>query len=225
MARKDSTKDFAALGRLRDALKTQAEAREQARLEALKKAEAERRAASEFRDAMQTLGDVAPLPPSGRVDHSPSPPHPVPTQRLLDERAVLAESISDEMDVEQLLETDETLSYRREGIGSDVVKKLRRGAWVVQDQLDLHGCRTDEARDALGLFLQSCQKRGLRCVRIVHGKGLNSRAREPVLKGKVRAWLVQRDAVLAFVQARPAEGGSGALVVLLKGPDGASRRG
>jgi DNA-nicking Smr family endonuclease len=93
---------------------------------------------------------------------------------------------------------------------------LRGGHWVVQSELDLHGLRVDEAREALARFLAEVRRRGDRCVRIIHGKGLRSRNREPVLKSKVRGWLRQRDEVLAFVEARPIAGGSGAVVVLLK---------
>jgi DNA-nicking Smr family endonuclease len=96
------------------------------------------------------------------------------------------------------------------------VRKLRRGHWVIQSQLDLHGLRTDEARVALGEFLRGAVKRGMRCVRVIHGKGLGSVNKEPVLKNKVRNWLVQKDEILAFCQARAADGGAGALIVLLK---------
>jgi DNA-nicking Smr family endonuclease len=97
------------------------------------------------------------------------------------------------------------------------MRKLRGGGWVMQDQLDLHGLRTDQAREALGQFIRNSVKRGFRCVRIIHGKGLGSMNKKPVLKSKVRNWLVQKDEVIAFVQARAADGGSGALMVLLKG--------
>ncbi|MGH6623990.1 MAG: Smr/MutS family protein, partial [Burkholderiaceae bacterium] len=108
------------------------------------------------------------------------------------------------------------LSFQRPGVCADVLRKLRRGEWVIQDEVDLHGCRVDEARELLAIFLRETLKQGLRCVRVVHGKGLGSRGRQPVLKGKARTWLAQRDEVIAFCQARPAEGGSGALVVLLR---------
>jgi thioredoxin reductase (NADPH) len=164
----------------------------------------------------EVLGDVKPLAPHGRKHHAlPSHP-PQPKQRQLDERQVLAQSVSDEIDLESLLDTDEALSYRRPGIGPDVLRRLRRGDWVIQSELDLHGHRVEEAREELAAFLKEAIKRGQRCVRIVHGKGLGSKDRQPVLKGKVRAWLVQRDEVIAFCQARAAEGGSGALVVLLR---------
>jgi DNA-nicking Smr family endonuclease len=85
----------------------------------------------------------------------------------------------------------------------------------VQAQLDLHGLRRDEARERLSAFLHDARRDGLRCLRVIHGKGNGSPGREPVLKAKVRSWLVQRDAVIAFAQARAAEGGAGALIVLL----------
>jgi DNA-nicking Smr family endonuclease len=97
-----------------------------------------------------------------------------------------------------------------------VTRKLREGHWSIQKHIDLHGLRTDEAREALGRFVREAHQLGLRCVRVVHGKGLGSPGRTPVLKGRVQRWLVQKKEVLAFVQARPAEGGAGALVVLLK---------
>jgi len=164
-----------------------------------------------------SVGRVQLLPASGRHPAPPNtPPPPEPRQRERDERAALQEAISDEFDVESLLETDETLSYRRPDIGPDVVRKLRRGGWSIQAQVDLHGLRRDEARERLAEFLRDVVKRGLRCVRVVHGKGNGSPGREPVLKAKVRSWLVQKQEVVAFVQARAAEGGHGALVVLLR---------
>jgi len=145
-------------------------------------------------------------------------PRPVPRarQRERDEAAVLGESISDEFDVESLLETDATLAFRRRGIGPDVVRKLRRGGWALQAQLDLHGLRREEARLQLAAFLRDSSRAGLRCVRVIHGKGNGSPGRESVLKAKVRSWLVQRSEVLAFTQARAADGGHGALIVLLR---------
>ena len=96
------------------------------------------------------------------------------------------------------------------------MRRLRRGHWVLDDQIDLHGARRDEARTLLAAFLRDCIKRNMRCVRVVHGKGHGSVGRQPVLKGKVRGWLMQKDEVLAFCQARAADGGSGALLVLLR---------
>jgi DNA-nicking Smr family endonuclease len=136
---------------------------------------------------------------------------------------VLEQSISDEFDVESLLETDEALSFRRREVGPEVVRKLRRGVWALQAQLDLHGLRRDEARERLAQFLRDAARAGLRCVRVVHGKGNGSPGREPVLKSKVRNWLVQRNEVLAFTQARAADGGHGAVIVLLRSTEPKNR--
>ncbi|MBL8389091.1 MAG: Smr/MutS family protein [Hydrogenophaga sp.] len=162
------------------------------------------------------VGPVKPLNDHRRVLHPPRQVAPEPRQRQLDENAVMREALSDEFDVETLLHTDEALSYRRPGLGPDVTRKLREGHWSIQKHIDLHGLRTDEAREALGRFIREAHQLGLRCVRVVHGKGLGSPGRTPVLKGRVQRWLVQKKEVLAFVQARPAEGGAGALVVLLR---------
>ncbi|PND36193.1 DNA mismatch repair protein MutS [Paucibacter aquatile] len=152
-----------------------------------------------------------------RVLHQRQRPAPEPLQREADERQVLLQALSDDFDVDTLLETDESLSFRRPEISQEVVRKLRRGHWSLQAQLDLHGLRRDQAREALGHFIQESARRGLRCVRVVHGKGNGSPGREPVLKARVRRWLVQKNQVLAFVQARASDGGSGALMVLLAG--------
>jgi DNA-nicking Smr family endonuclease len=162
------------------------------------------------------VGPVQPLRVARRVQHAPEPLKPYPFQRLLDEQSVMREALSDDFDVETLLHTDELLSYRVPRLGPDVVRKLREGRWSIQRQLDLHGLRTDEAREALGRFIREAHHAGLRCVRVVHGKGLGSPGRTPVLKSRVHRWLVQKHEVMAFVQARPADGGAGALVVLLR---------
>ncbi|MBE7369525.1 Smr/MutS family protein [Ramlibacter pallidus] len=187
-------------------------AREQAEKRALeqKRLEAER---SLFERA---AGKVERLPAHGRVHHVPEPPAPIPAQRQLDDQRVLRESISDEFDASTLLEVDDAMSFRRPGIGIDVARKLRRGHWSIQSEIDLHGLRRDDAREALSAFLRDAVRQGLRCVRVVHGKGLGSPGKTPVLKGKVHGWLVQKSEVLAFVQARGDEGGAGAVVVLLK---------
>ncbi len=198
------------------ALKAQIERtrREAAEREAQARAAAER-ALRERRLFELAVGPVHRMKDRGLAEVERDRPAPMPRQRELDERAALRETLSDEMDVERLLETDEGLSFRRRGIGPDVLRRLRRGEWSIQAQVDLHGLRRDEARERLGEFLREALKQGLRCVRVVHGKGLGSPGRTPVLKGKVRAWLVQKTEVVAFTQARAAEGGAGALVVLL----------
>jgi DNA-nicking Smr family endonuclease len=182
--------------------------------------EAERKAAAERNLFVRAAGEVTPLrdhhPHRWRVQLATDPPAPVAVQQQLDDERVLRESISDEFDATTLLDIDESLSFRRPGVGVDVTRKLRKGHWSIQGEIDLHGMRREEAREALSAFLRESIKRGWRCVRVVHGKGLGSPGKTPVLKGKVHSWLVQKDAVLAFVQARGDEGGAGALVVLLR---------
>jgi DNA-nicking Smr family endonuclease len=166
-----------------------------------------------LRDALK---GVAPLRDRGRASLQRPPPAPVPVQSLREEEQVLQESLSDQMPVDIGLETGDELLFLRAGLSSQILKKLRRGYWATQDQLDLHGLRTEQARALLVGFLNDALKHGLRCVRIVHGKGLRSKNSEPVLKRKVGNWLAQRDEVLAFVQSRAEDGGSGAVAVLLK---------
>ncbi len=194
---------------------------------ARRQAEAERLAHEAREQAMRlererrqfelSVGPVTPLPRNDRAELLRPRPLPLARQREDDERAALSQTMSDEFDVESLLETDAELSYRRPELPGSVLQRLRRGEWALQAQIDLHGLRRDAAREALGHFLQQCSLRGLRCVRVVHGKGHGSPGREGVLRVKVRRWLVQREEVMAFVQARPIDGGAGALVVLLRG--------
>jgi DNA-nicking Smr family endonuclease len=172
-----------------------------------------------FRSA---VGDARPLRPRGRVHHEPPPPAPIPVQRQRDEQAALAESIAAPEPLELRLEGGDELCFLRTGLPRSVLRDLRRGRWVVQDQLDLHGANRELARSLLVDFLAEALHRGLRCVRVIHGKGLRSPGREPVLKLWVRAWLAQRAEVLAYCQARAAEGGAGAVIVLLRAA-GASR--
>ena len=162
------------------------------------------------------VGTVKRLPAHGTTNLQPPAPPPLPMQHLLDEAAALLESVSDAVDITTLLDTDEHLSFRRPGVGPDVAQKLRKGKWSIQRQIDLHGLRSDDAREALGAFIRESHKQGIRCVRVVTGKGLGSPGKTPVLKDKVHRWLVQRSEVVAFVQAPPAQGGAGALVVLLQ---------
>jgi DNA-nicking Smr family endonuclease len=163
-----------------------------------------------------TVGRVQPLRKVAVPLVARARPTPVPRQRQRDEAAVLVEALSDEFDVESLLDTDDDLSFRRRGIAPEVVRKLRRGVWAIQAQLDLHGLRRDAAREHLASFLRQAVRDGQRCVRVIHGKGNGSPGREPVLKSRVKSWLVQKNEVIAFVQARASDGGHGALLVLLR---------
>ena len=168
-------------------------------------------------DVFENLfSNVTPLPDHGRVVHTRPRVKPVPLQHLRDERAALADSLSDHITWDIGLETGEELVFLRNGLSPQTLKKLRRGHWVIQDELDLHGLTSVEARASLVEFLHACLRHGARCVRIIHGKGLRSKNRAPVLKSKVANWLMQRDEVLAFCQARQIDGGGGAVMVLLK---------
>lgn len=195
-----------------------AEAEQRAAQAAAERERAARQARADQDLFARAIGPTQPLRAHGRVVHAPAPTPPEPRQRALDEQAVLRESLSDEFDSSTLLHVDEHLSFRRPGIGADVTAKLRRGHWAVQGQIDLHGLRVHEAREALSAFVRDAMRTGLRCVRVVHGKGLGSPGRAPVLKAKVHGWLIQKKEVLAFVQAKPLEGGAGALLVLLAQP-------
>jgi len=208
------------LGPLREALQRR---REEAAAQA-ERERAEQRAAERRRDLFaQAVGPVHALPDRGRADVAPPRPPPLPKQREADERAALLEALSDEVDVESLLLTDDGLSFRRPGIGPDVVTRLRRGQWTIQQQIDLHGLTREEARAALAGFVRDAHRRGQRCVRVVHGKGHGSPGRQPVLKAKVQRWLAQCAEVIAFAQASGPQGGAGALIVLLDARRGGPR--
>ncbi len=168
-------------------------------------------AAALFRDAVR---DVAPLAAPGKIIHSRQRPKPFPQQTPLDERPSADDSFSDY--IPQEIEAGDEWSFLRPGVSRQTLRRLRRGYWRIQAQLDLHGFTRETARAELAEFLHSSSQRGLRCVRVIHGKGLSSKNREPVLKARVGSWLAQRDNVLAFCQARPEDGGSGAVLVLLK---------
>lgn len=213
-------KDFADLKGLRDRLK------EDERVRAIEQAEREKREriarerAVEFRTSME---GITKMPESDRYVHRPvyvAPNRPVPPREQLspeeETAAVLRESLSDLFDVEGLLDEDPSMSYARDGVGPDVVKKLRKRHWPIQDELDLHGLTRDGARDALTDFLHRANRRGVRCVRIIHGIGYGSPKGEPVLRSIVHSWLVQKNEVIAFCAASRSDGGHGALIALLR---------
>jgi DNA-nicking Smr family endonuclease len=139
---------------------------------------------------------------------------PVPQQRLRDEKQVIASLLSD--DYEPDIETGEELLFVRPGLQQRLLRKFRRGQYAIEAELDLHGRTAVEARELLAEFLRAARTRGRRCVRIIHGKGLGSAGKLPVLKVKVNTWLRQKNEVLAYCSARPQDGGTGAVYVLLK---------
>lgn len=168
-----------------------------------------------FRAAME---GVRPLPPSDRAVIEPPRPKPLPRQRQLDEAAALAEALMGPLSFEERLDMGIEDAFLRPGLPRRLLSDLRKGRWVIQAELDLHGLYRDEAREELAHFLAGCLLKGYRCVRIIHGKGLSSPGGESVLKALSRNWLARRDEILAFCQAKPHDGGEGALLALLKAP-------
>jgi DNA-nicking Smr family endonuclease len=171
-------------------------------------------------DLREAFADVKPLRPANRAAIPLERPPSVPVKRLADEADALAASkygaVPSPTNWEPGQEPEAEQTFVRKGLGGEVLARLRRGHWSVQGELDLHRLNRGEARDALVGFLNEARTSGWRCVRVVHGKGLSSPNREPILKGKVRQWLAQRDEVLAYCEAPQHEGGSGAVLVLLK---------
>jgi len=138
-----------------------------------------------------------------------------PRSREADEADVIANLLTDGPDHEDVESGDE-LSYRQPGVQLATFRRLRRGQYRVQAELDLHGLFVATAREAVARFLQEAQQRDYRCLRIIHGKGLRSGNRGPVVKTKLAHWLRQRSEVLAYTSARPVDGGTGAVYVLLR---------
>ncbi len=140
---------------------------------------------------------------------------PIPVQSQKDEKLVIEETLEPApFDVN--LEQGDELIYARPGVQNNVMKKLKRGQLSIEAELDLHRMTSDQAREELMDFIVRCQRQHIRCIRVIHGKGLSSKNQIPVLKTKVNKWLRQWDNVLAFCSARPFDGGHGALYVLLK---------
>jgi len=165
-----------------------------------------------FRDAMR---DVRPMEDDGKVSIEKKKPSPRARQHELDEQQVFEDMLSDPIDLSEI-ETGDALLFSRSGVQPAMIKKLRRGQYAVEAELDLHRMTSDEARQATSAFLQIARQHGKRCIRIIHGKGLGSANKLPVLKIKVNHWLKQRDEVLAFCSALPVNGGTGAVYVLLR---------
>jgi DNA-nicking Smr family endonuclease len=165
-----------------------------------------------FREA---IGRVRLLDP---VAAPPAAAQPVPRPRMLeaDEAAVPGELLDMDFDP-AVLEVGEELDYLRDGYPPKLLRQLKRGQFSVQDDLDLHQMNAAAAQSSIVIFLAEAKQHGLRCVRIVHGKGLRSKSTGPVLKGLADRMLRRRDDVVAFASARPSQGGTGAVIVLLKG--------
>jgi len=165
---------------------------------------------------VQAMAGVSPLPEVNRVVLGKLPPPPRPQQFVADERAALHESLHGPIGLQDRLEGGDEPNYLRDGLANTVLRDLRRGRWVTQDEVDLHGLNRDEARHLLASFLADCLLHGRRCVRVIHGKGHGSPQKLSILRQLVRGWLAQRQEVLAYCQAKPQDGGEGALLVLLR---------
>lgn len=165
-----------------------------------------------FREAVGPVRELAPAAPP------PETPRPAPHPHMLeaDEAAVPGELLEMAFDP-AVLEVGEELSFLRDGYPPKLLKALKRGQYSVQDDIDLHQMNAAAAQAAIADFLAEARHNGLRCVRIVHGKGLRSKAAGPVLKALADRLLRRRDDVIAFASARPMQGGTGAVLVLLKG--------
>ncbi|WP_295991000.1 Smr/MutS family protein [Rugamonas sp.] len=217
-------KDFADLKSLARQLKEQADARAVEQAERAKRDQVQAVEANLFKASIGGVKKMAQVDRyvPGVPKTSGAAPAAATRARTQaeDDAAVLRESLSaplsDLFEVDHYMEEDPALNYAAPGVGPDVVRKMRKGHWPIQDDLDLHGMRRDEARDGLGAFLRNAALRNLRCVRVIHGKGFGSKSQEPVLKSMVHSWLVQKEEVIAFCVARPSDGGDGALVVLLR---------
>ena len=218
-----SLKEFADLALLRETLKEQERVRA---IEAHAQAAREQKAREDAGVFGGAIKGVTKIPESDRyvapmrtiVVRGAASSSARPRSRDEDNAAVLRESLSDQFDVEGLVEDDPSVAYARPGVGPDVVRKLKKRAWPVQDELDLHGMTRDTAREQVSGFLHRASRRGVRCVRIVHGRGYGSPNGEPVLRAMLHSWLVQmeKDEVVAFCVAGKKDGGHGALIVLLK---------
>lgn len=162
------------------------------------------------------MAGVQPLPAANRAHLGAPLPPPRPKQFVADERAALRDSLHGPIGLQDRLEGGDEANYLRNGLANTVLRDLRRGRWVIQDEVDLHGLNRDEARHLLADFLADCLLHGRRCVRVIHGKGHGSPQKLSVLRQLVRGWLAQRQETLAYCQAKPQDGGEGALLVLLR---------
>ncbi|MCB1985739.1 MAG: Smr/MutS family protein [Burkholderiales bacterium] len=164
-----------------------------------------------FRAAMQ---DVAPITASDKTILKPLKPEPVPRRKSTCEQFCEFDTDTSEFTLE--IEAGDGWSFIRPGVSRQTLRRLKRGYWPIQDSLDLHGFTQEAAKRQMEAFLNGAQKRNFRCVQIIHGKGLSSKDRTPVIKNNIGNWLAQHQIVLAFCQAGPENGGGGAVMVLLK---------
>ena len=169
----------------------------------------------------EAVKDATPIEKNDRADTSRPKPKPHASHREADEIAALEASqlamYPSPMSWDIGADIEDEQSFLRGAVSPDLLRKLRRGQWTIDAEIDLHGHSQDEAHEALMEFMRKARITGWRCVRIIHGKGLSSHQKIPVLRSKVRRWLQQKDEVLAYCEPRPNGGGSGAVLVLLRG--------
>ena len=169
----------------------------------------------------EAVKDAAPIEKNDRADTSRPKPKPHASHREADEIAALEASqlamYPSPMSWDIGADIEDEQSFLRGAVSPDLLRKLRRGQWTIDAEIDLHGHSQDEAHEALMEFMRKARVTGWRCVRIIHGKGLSSHQKIPILRNKVRRWLQQKDEVLAYCEPRPNGGGSGAVLVLLRG--------
>lgn len=164
-----------------------------------------------------------PVDTRNRVELNAPTPAPLPLKLEADEREALHESLAAPLTFEDRLDMGDEAAFLRPGLPRRVLSDLRRGRWVLQGEIDLHGLTRDEAREALAHFLASALHQGKRCIRVIHGKGLGSPGKVSILKQLSRGWLAQREEILAFCQAGPHDGGGGALLVLMRAQNSTRR--
>jgi DNA-nicking Smr family endonuclease len=165
-----------------------------------------------FRDL---IGPVRELKETTAPKPRPPPPPPVPKQSLLDEAHVMHELL-DPPDDPELLDGGEVQSFLADGLSPKILRKLKRGGFAVQDEIDLHALTRAQAQKLFAIFLRDVEKRNVSCIRVIHGKGLRSPDQRGVLKSLVDFWLRKRQNVLAFTSAPISQGGTGAVLVLLR---------
>jgi len=217
---------LADLKRVKETLARQREAAErQAREEAARRVQAApEHDVAAFRRAMQS---ATPMKSANKVEHrhaGATITEAVASRRAsaLGEKPARADAGVSDGDVAHLLSENGT-AFVRADAAPDTARRLKRGDWRAGAELDLHGLRVEQARHAVLSFLDECLEHGIRCVRIVHGKGYGSQGLDPVLKDKVRSWLVQKAEVMAFSEALEREGGAGALLALMRATDDVRR--
>jgi len=161
----------------------------------------------------QAIGEVDSIEYEG-VELSIPKPTPVPNQTIISELEAFNQMANDPFDIPDV-EIGDELYFRRSGVQEQIIRKLRRGQFAIESELDLHGMTVNIAKKELNDFLYYCQSTNRRCIRIIHGKGHGSVNKIPVLKNKLNKWLQRYDSILAFCSAPSHDGGTGAIYVLI----------